>query len=283
LQVSGISVHLYGLFFAAGLLAGGLVVNCFMKKLDVSQNYFIYAFLGIFIGARLFHCVFYEMGYYLMHPLEIFLPFSFENGKIAFTGFNGLASHGGTVGLIAGLWFYCKNARKGKRAQGRKGKTAQGRKGETFNFFLQICDIFALAVPLAGAFIRVGNLMNSEIIGAPTTVKWAFIFPSVDFIPRHPAQIYEAIWYFILFFLMLALFLTIKSRVRNGFFVAFGFLGVAIFRFLIEFVKANQVDFEKYMFFNIGQWLSLPFILAGFAIIFIFLKKKVEKNLFLKN
>jgi prolipoprotein diacylglyceryl transferase len=254
LQIGSFSLHLYSLFFAVGLLAGGLFVNHYMQKLPVRQNYFFYAFFGIFIGARLFHCLFYDTHYYIAHPLEILLPIAFENGKAFFTGFNGLASHGGTLGLMAALAIFAKRNKVN---------------------YLQICDIFAVATPLAGGFIRLGNLMNSEIVGKPTSVDWAFIFPNVDLLPRHPAQLYEALWYFFLFFLAFFLFIRLKSRVKSGFFLFFCILGVAIFRFLIEFIKENQSPIEENMFYNIGQMLSVPFILAGFIFFFILLKKKV--------
>jgi prolipoprotein diacylglyceryl transferase len=253
-QIFGFSLHLYSLFFAAGLLAGGLFVNYYMQKLTVRQNYFIYAFSGIFIGARLFHCLFYDTHYYTARPLEIFLPIGFENGKLVFTGYYGLASHGGTLGLMAALAIFAKRNRAN---------------------YLQICDIFAVATPLAGGFIRLGNLMNSEIIGKPTFVAWAFIFENIDGVPRHPAQLYEAVWCFFLFFLAFFIFLSVKNRVKYGFFTFFCILGVAIFRFFIEFLKENQSKIEENMLCNIGQMLSIPFILAGIVFFLFFFKKKL--------
>ena len=251
----GFNVHLYGLFFALGLLLGGLVVMKKMNKINAPQSYFIYAFVGVFVGARLFHCIFYEPSYYLSHPLEMLLPISIQNGKLQFIGYQGLASHGGTLGLMVALWFY---ARKHKLN------------------YLQICDIFAFAVVIAGGFIRLGNLMNSEIVGAPTSVAWAFIFPKVDLIPRHPAQLYEAIWYFLLAAFMLILFKKIGFKYRYGFYMGIGFVGVAVFRFFIEFLKAPQVDFEATMLLNIGQLLSIPFILAGIFLIIWSAKKNAD-------
>jgi prolipoprotein diacylglyceryl transferase len=246
LQLGGLHIHLYGLFFALGLLFGGLVVMKIMNRINVAQTYFIYSFLGIFIGARLFHCLFYEPIYFFTHPLDIFLPFAFDNDKLQFVGYQGLASHGGTVGLIFALWLFA-----------RKNKVN----------FLQICDIFAIATPLAGGFIRLGNLMNSEIIGKPTSAMWAFIFPKIDLLPRHPAQLYEAVWYFLFAVFLLILFKKNGFKFRYGFYMGTGFLGVAVFRFLIEFIKEPQVNFETKMYLNIGQILSIPFILAGFFLL----------------
>ena len=248
INIFGLSVHLYGLFFALGLLFGGLAVIKKMQKLNVPQNYFIYAFAGIFIGARLFHCFFYESSYFFTNPLKMLLPCSVEDGKLKFIGYQGLSSHGGTIGLMVALWFYSRKTKLN---------------------YLQICDIFTFAVPLAGGFIRLGNLMNSEILGSPTTVSWAFVFPATDLIPRHPAQLYEAIWYFLLAGFMLILFKKIDFKFRYGFYTGIGLVGVAVFRFLIEFLKSPQVDFESTMILNVGQLLSIPFIIAGiFLIIF---------------
>ena len=253
----GLQIHLYGLFFALGLLFGGLVVMQKMHKINAPQSYFIYAFVGVFVGARLFHCIFYEPNYYFSHSLETLLPCAIQNGKLQFIGYQGLSSHGGTLGLMVALWLY---ARKHK-----------------INY-LQICDIFAFAVPLAGGFIRLGNLMNSEIVGAPTKVFWAFVFPQIDLIPRHPAQLYEAIWYFLLAAFMLILFKKIGFKYRYGFYVGIGFVGVAFFRFFIEFFKAPQVDFETAMLLNVGQLLSIPFILAGILLIIFTKKTKVASK-----
>jgi len=254
----GLPVHLYGLFFALGLLFGGVVVMNKMHKINAPQTYFIYAFIGIFVGARLFHCIFYEPNYYFSHPLEMLLPISIQNGKLQFVGYQGLASHGGTLGLMIALWFYTRK--------------------HNLNY-LQICDIFTFAVPLAGGFIRLGNLMNSEIVGAPTTMPWAFVFPQIDLTPRHPAQLYEAIWYFLLAIFMLILFKKIGFKYRYGFYMGIGLVGVAVFRFFIEFFKAPQVDFETTMLLNIGQLLSIPFILAGFFLILWTTKKLIQKIL----
>ncbi|MDR3327279.1 MAG: prolipoprotein diacylglyceryl transferase [Prevotellaceae bacterium] len=247
IQIGSFSIHLYGLFFALGLLFGGLTVYELIKNLKVKQNYFIYAFVGILFGARFAHCLFYEPEYYFVHPLEIFLPFVIENGKPVFKGFYGLASHGGVAGLMIALWLFA-----------RRNKVLT----------LQIYDIFAIALPLAGGFIRLGNLMNSEIIGTPTNLPWAFVFPSIDAIPRHPAQLYEAIWYFLLFVVMFVLYKKIGFKHQFGFYTGIGLIGIAVFRFFIEFIKENQANFESSLPLNMGQLLSIPFVIAGVILVF---------------
>ncbi len=223
----------------------------------------IYIFLGTFIGARLGHCFFYEWSeYYKYHFLEIFVPFREINGSWEFTGFQGLASHGGAIGILVALYLYSK-----------KTKTD----------FLWIADRLVLVVPVSGALIRIGNFFNSEIIGKPTEsdLPWAVIFEKanlqpheLNFLPRHPAQLYEALGYIILFVILWALFQK-NNNPKPG--LLFGIFLVSLFsiRFFIEFYKENQVDFENTMALNMGQLLSLPFILAGLYLIF---RKKTTTN-----
>lgn len=173
-------------FWFIAILAGSQVVyKLYQSKglpVDTFQNLFLYSFLGIFIGARLGHCLFYEPDYYLSHPLEIVLPVHFyPDGDWKFTGYAGLASHGGTLGLIIALAIFCR---------------------KTKIHYLDILDMMGIAAPLAAGFIRLANLMNSEIIGLPADVPWAFVFEREDMLPRHPAQLYEAIAYFLFFLIM---------------------------------------------------------------------------------
>ncbi len=203
--------------------------------------------IGIVAGARLGHCLLYEPSYYLAHPLEILLPVAFlPDGKMQFTGYQGLASHGGALGLIIALFFYSR---------------------KTKHSMLDTIDLIAIVGPLASGFIRLGNLMNSEIIGKPTSKPWGFVFASVDNIPRHPAQLYEAIAYFFIFAFMIVLYKTKRATLRHGFF--FGLVLVLLFvvRLVLEFLKEDQVDFEKGMSFNMGQLLSLPYIAVGIGFI----------------
>jgi prolipoprotein diacylglyceryl transferase len=203
--------------------------------------------IGIIVGARLGHCLFYEPSYYLSHPLEMILPVTFPpGGGVKFRGYQGLASHGGALGLLIALYFYSR---------------------KTKHSMIDAIDLIAVVAALECGFIRLGNFMNSEIIGIPTTKPWSVIFERVDNVPRHPAQLYEAISYFIIFTIMMILYKKMRDRLKNGFF--FGLATVLCFtaRFIIEFVKENQVGFEDGMTFNMGQLLSLPYLVVGIGFI----------------
>jgi phosphatidylglycerol:prolipoprotein diacylglycerol transferase len=204
---------------------------------------------------RLGHCLFYDFDYYSKNLLEIILPIKKTlNGEYKFIGFAGLASHGGTVGLLISLYLYSK-------------------KHEIK--YLKILDLIAIVAPLAGTFIRLANLMNSEIIGNPTTMPWAFIFRRVDNIPRHPAQLYEAISYFLIFIAVFSIYKTKNIKLGNGLLFGLTITLIFIMRILIEFLKINQVDFEKGMSLNMGQILSIPFVLLGlYFVSFNLLKNK---------
>lgn len=243
-------IRWYSLCWLIGLTLSWLV----SKKLYKSQNVkdelfdplFIYCFVGVLIGARLGHCLFYQPDYFLSsgtHVIEMLLPIHFmSDGSVRFTGYEGLSSHGGIIGIIVALIFYTR------------------RTGITMWFVL---DILGVSAPITGCFIRIGNLFNSEIIGKVTDVPWAFVFTRVDMLPRHPGQLYEAIAYGLLFFLSLLLYRKYKNRVGTGFFFGHCITFVFVFRFLIEFVKDIQEPFEAGMVLNMGQILSIPFIIAG--------------------
>ncbi len=248
LQLGHFIVHLYGLLFAVGLFAGGLVVIALMKQYKTSQSYLIYAFLGIIIGARLFHCVFYDPYYYSSHWQEVLLPVVVDNdGGLRFSGFWGFASHGGVIGLMLALYIFCRRNNVG---------------------YLAICDVFAIATPITGAFIRLGNLMNSEILGKPADISTAFVFTNVDNVLRYPANLYEALWYFVLF---AVLWLWYKKKgfasYKSGFYTGVAFLGVAVFRFFIEFIKEDQEKYINALPLNMGQLLSIPFVVAGVILV----------------
>jgi phosphatidylglycerol:prolipoprotein diacylglycerol transferase len=206
-------------------------------------------FVGIVVGARLGHCLFYQPDYYLKHPLEMILPFSWEDGRIELTGYRGLASHGGTIGLIIAVLLFHR---------------------KTGIHFLTVFDYIAIVAPLGGAFIRLGNLMNSEIIGNPTNLPWAFVFTRVDQIPRHPAQLYEAIAYLVFFILLFSIYNRRRGSLKKGYLFGLALILIFTFRFLIEFLKEEQVDFEKGLMLNMGQILSIPFILAGIYLVFFY-------------
>ena len=159
-----------------------------MKKFD---SLFVYCLLGIVIGARLGHCLFYEPGYWLSHPVEMLLPVKITDSGIKWTGYQGLASHGGTIGLMLALWIYSRRVKLK---------------------FLTVLDNIAIATPLAGCFIRLGNLMNGEIVGTVTHVPWASFFRTKICNPRHPAQLYEAIAYLLIFIIGLRLYKKVQNH-----------------------------------------------------------------------
>lgn len=251
ITVFGIPIKYYGLLFASGLIIAIYMLGWLFKKesipLENLEKLTIYSIIGIIAGARLGHCLFYEPSYYLSHPLEMILPVSFPpEGGIKFVGYQGLASHGGVLGLLIGLFFYSR---------------------KTKHSMISILDLIAVVVGVGLGFIRLGNFMNSEIIGMPTTKPWGVIFERVDNLPRHPTQLYEAISYFIILTIMMILYIKLRHKLKNG--ILFGLAAVLFFivRFIIEFLKEDQVEFEEGMTFNMGQLLSLPYILIGIGFI----------------
>ena len=282
-----IALRWYGMCWLVGLVGSYFMVRWLYKdqkiKDELFDPLFIYCFVGILVGARLGHCLFYEPDYFLSsgtHFVEMFVPMhQMADGSWKYTGYAGLASHGGTLGLMLALWLYCRKTK--------------------MNIW-HVLDDIAIATPIAACFIRLGNLMNSEIIGKPTDVPWAFIFEQVDNIPRHPGQLYEALAYFCFIFVMLFVYMKSRSQgveqsssrgikesgslnktanseqktmssfkqVGSGFFFGLVLTLIFTFRFFIEYTKADQVDFEAGMPFNMGQLLSVPFIIIGVACMF---------------
>jgi len=246
----------YSLLFSLGLFIAYLLMQRIYKKNNIPDNKFdkltMYIILATIIGARVGHCVFYEWDYYQNHLLEIILPFRFD--PFQFIGFQGLASHGGTLGVLVALIIYSYRHK--------------------INLYW-ILDKAALLAPICAGFIRIGNLMNSEIIGKETDVSWAFIFKNVDNIPRHPTQLYEAVSYFLIFGILQ--YVDRKYQRQNGF--IFGLFFVLLFgtRMIIELYKEVQITAELDMAMNIGQNLSIPFIIAGIIIV-IFRNKKGNRS-----
>ena len=246
----GFSVRWYSLCWLIGLVLAYFIVQRLYKQQKIKDEYFdplfLYCFFGILLGARLGHCLFYQPEYYLtswQHFIELIVPIHYlPAGGWKFVGYEGLASHGGTIGLIVALYLYYRRTR--------------------LNLW-QVLDNIAIATPITACFIRLGNLMNSEIIGKVTDVPWAFIFERVDKMPRHPGQLYEAIAYFVFFFVGLWLYRKHPQRVGTGFFFGLCLTLIFTFRFFIEYTKDIQVDFESGMPLNMGQILSLPFIAIG--------------------
>lgn len=280
-HIGPVALRWYGMCWLVGLVGSYFMVKWLYKdqkiKDELFDPLFIYCFIGILVGARLGHCLFYEPDYFLSsgsHFIEMFVPMhQMADGSWKYTGYAGLASHGGTLGLMIALWLYCRNTK--------------------MNIW-HVLDDIAIATPIAACFIRLGNLMNSEIIGKPTDVPWAFIFEQVDNVPRHPGQLYEALAYFCFIFVMFFAYQKSKKanpqpltkakgeqareqelstlnsklstkKVGSGFFFGLMLTLIFTFRFFIEYTKADQVDFEAGMLFNMGQLLSVPFIIIGVA------------------
>lgn len=247
---SPISLRYYGLCFATAFVLGYYVLQQIFKNDKVPVEWLdsvlMYVIIGTVAGARLGHCFLYDWDYFQHHILEIFLPVRFEP-EFEFIGYRGLASHGAAVGIIFSAWLWSKRISK---------KT-----------LLWILDRVVITVALGGFFIRFGNLMNSEIVGLQTDVPWAFVFKQLDDIPRHPTQLYEAFSYLAIFGVLYYLHFYKKLYLQTG--RIFGIFLVALFgvRLILEQLKENQSAFEESMYLNMGQLLSVPFILLGIYLI----------------
>lgn len=246
-----ISIRYYSLLFISGLLLGLQMV----KKLWIKDGWevseldrlAIYVFVATILGARIGHCLFYEPEYYLLHPHEIFLPIKIQNGNFEFTGYQGLASHGGILAVFIAIWLFS-----------RKSKLS----------FFSILDKVSIGGALTAVFIRLGNFMNSEIIGRATNADYGVVFKRVDSVLRHPGQLYEALAYLTIFLILLLAYNNRQNR-KEGFVFGMFFTLLFVSRFLIEYVKINQVEFEEVMLLNMGQILSIPFIALGIAIMIV--------------
>ena len=259
-QIGSFGLHYYSLMFVIAFSIGYKIVEGYFIEENVSKNYleplFVYMVFSTILGARLGEVFFYSWGYYQNHLLEILLPIR-ENSSESilgfikgyeFTGFRGLASHGAAIGIITGIiLFQIKHKLKST---------------------LWIFDRLTVAVTLGGVFIRLGNFFNSEIVGKYSGTDFGIIFQNRgEILPRHPAQLYESIGYFLLF-----LFLKkIYSQVNNkpGYLLGVFLSGIFSIRFLVEFIKESQGGFELYLpFLSTGQWLSIPLIVSGLFIIY---------------
>lgn len=262
-NIGSFGLRWYSLGFLLAFLLGYFIMNRMFLREKVETKYLdslvIYMFVAVLVGARLGHCLFYEPDYFLTseHWLEIFLPFNMKTGQ--FTGYQGLASHGAAIAILIAIWLFY-----------RKYK---------MNVWW-ILDRLVIVVALGGAFIRLGNLFNSEIYGFETSLPWGFIFErNGETVPKHPTQLYESLSYLIIFTVCYLVYRKKDGKLHNG--RLFGWWLVALFgmRFLIEFVKEEQVDFEKGMTLDMGQWLSVPFILAGILLIVLSHKGKLKEGI----
>ncbi|MDR0418743.1 MAG: prolipoprotein diacylglyceryl transferase [Prevotellaceae bacterium] len=236
-----IHVRYYGVLFALAFIIDYLIFVRFFKKenlpMQLLDSLTVWAIISAIIGLRLGHCLFYEPEYYLKNPIEIFKIWE-----------GGLASHGAAIGLPLGLYLFC-----------RKRKMR----------YLWLLDRIVIVVALAGFFIRLGNLMNSEIYGMETTMPWGFIFKlRGEVVQKHPTQIYEALAYLCIFFILYYVYHKKENLLnRSGFLFGFFLVLVFGFRFFVEFIKERQVAFEESMVLDMGQMLSIPFILLGIGLI----------------
>jgi prolipoprotein diacylglyceryl transferase len=255
-------VRYYGVFFVlAFIVSYRLFLHMFRReKLPASllENLTVIVAVSTFVGARLGHCLFYQPGYFLAHPIEMILPVRLSP-HFEFTGYQGLASHGAAIGILIGLWYFSRKYKKS---------------------LIWVLDRISIAIPVAGSLVRIGNLMNSEIYGDVTGVPWGFIFVRAgETLPHHPTQLYEAAAYLTLFFLLYYLYRRKLPTLRRGTLFGVFLIGLFSARFLIEFIKEPQVGFEEHMFLNMGQWLSVPFILAGVVMLtFVFSRKTPARS-----
>jgi prolipoprotein diacylglyceryl transferase len=260
--IGSFGIRWYSILFVVGFLTAYFILQKMFKKegvdLDILDKFTVYMFVSLLVGLRLGHCLFYEPDYYLANPLEIILPIDLKTGT--FTGYQGLASHGGAIGILIGIYLFY-----------RKTKIN----------YIWILDRLVIVIPLVGACVRVGNLMNSEIYGVQTALPWGFVFlQNGETLPKHPTQLYEALSYIIIFASLMIYYFKKNGKPRPG--NVFGIFLIALFgiRFIIEFIKQDQVDFEGGMLFNMGQLLSVPFILAGVIFVYMSYKKKFSAEVF---
>jgi len=248
------SIRWYGLLFASGFLIGYYIGERMFKSENVNQKWidtlFFYIIISTIVGARLGHVFFYGWEFYSQNP-----------GEIIKVWHGGLASHGGAIGIIVAMLLYSKIVTKR-------------------NVFWTI-DRIVVPTALVGAFIRMGNLMNSEIYGIQTELPWGFIFErNMEEVAKHPTQIYEATAYLFSFAILMFFYWRTRVKHREGFLTGAFFILIFIPRFLIEFIKQDQEAFEAGMALNMGQWLSIPFVLLGIFLIIRALKlpEKVYNN-----
>lgn len=254
-HLGGMELRWYSLLFVSGFILGWYIFRYFFRREQIDENLLdsllFTLLIATIVGARLGHCLFYQPDYYLGSWegfIEIFMPWK-----------GGLASHGGTIALLIAMAWY---ARK------------YGRKND-FDF-VWLIDHLCIAVAFAGAFIRLGNLFNSEIYGDVTNLPWGFIFDlRGETEPKHPTQLYEAGCYLLLGLFLMGLYRMKLDKVYRGTFIGLFFIGCFGARFLIEFIKEPQVGFEEGMALNMGQLLSIPFILLGIGFLVYAWKKKL--------
>jgi prolipoprotein diacylglyceryl transferase len=287
IHLGSLQIRWYGLLWTLGFLIGYFIMRRIYRKEKMTDEsldkLLIYMLIFTVVGARLGHCLFYEPDYYLSHPLKMLAVWE-----------GGLASHGGAIGILIGLWFYVRGYNKSKKEKDNL---------QHINY-IWILDRVVVAVCFVGALIRVGNVMNHEIYGTPTSLPWGFVFlrgseqfcgtvdnytacnawdapcPSSEWLPCHPTGLYEAFFCLVAMSILLWMYYKHDLGIKQPG-LMFGTFLVIIFgsRIFIEFLKNVQVEFERNMTFDMGQWLSIPFVVIGIAmIIWSFVQRKKVEN-----
>ena len=257
-KIGSFGIHYYSVMFIIAFTYGLYLMKKMYDKEKVSKEFIepllFYVVIATLLGARLGEVFFYNWDYFQNHLVEILLPIKkLDEGGYKFTGFRGLASHGAAIGILVGLYLYQKK----------------------YNYkpLIWILDRLVIPVSIGAAFVRIGNFINSEIVGEYTGNNFGVVFQNrKEIAPRHPAQLYEAIGYIALFLLLRYLYNNKPNR-SNGYLFGIFFTVLFSVRFLVEFVKESQGGFEDIMpIFSTGQWLSIPMILFG--LFFVFRKPK---------
>lgn len=252
-KIGSFGIHYYSLMFIIAFGLGYYLMKKIFDEEKISLEYleslFIYMVLSILLGARLGDVFFYSWDYYQDHLLEILLPIRDTPNGYTFTGFRGLASHGAVIGSLLGLYLYKRKF-----------------KGRSLFWLL---DRVTIPVAVGGSFVRLGNFFNSEIVGKYSNSNFGVVFLNRgENLPRHPAQLYEAVGYLILFFILRQVYRTEKKK-REGYLIGLFFIGMFTIRFLIEFIKESQGGFEEILgLLSTGQWLSIPFVLFGILLMY---------------
>ncbi len=256
-SIGSFSIRYYSLMFVVAFLLGFQIMKKIFKNDNVSEDkldpLFIYLVVSVLLGARIGHFLFYDFEFLINNPLEVLLPVKFD--PFRFTGYQGLASHGSAIAVIISMFFYSKR--------------------ELHKPVLWILDRIVIPVAIGGAFVRIGNLINSEIIGKATNSDYGIVFQQLgeDF-PRHPTQLYESFGYLIIFIILWYVYWKTDKKEKLGY--LFGLFMVLLWsvRFIIEFFKEAQVDQRSTWDLNTGQLLSLPLIIIGFYFMF----RNTKKN-----
>ena len=260
IDILGFTLHFYSVMWIVAFILGFLIMKRIYKNENQSEqsldSLFIYSVIGIMLGARLGHVIFYQRELFSEDFFSIFLPVKFKGG-FEFTGFQGLASHGAAIGMIISMYLYNKKVLR--------------------KSVLWILDRVVIPVAAGAVFVRLGNFINSEIVGKPTGTDFGVVFAqNGEAFPRHPAQLYEAVCYVFVFALLWIFYWKTKKSEQQGFLFGLFLVLLWVVRFFVEFLKEPQSEHEYIATsaLNTGQMLSIPFILIGFYFMFIYKPKK---------